>query len=166
MSNKKLPKAIKPEEFKLLLKNVPIKDKTAKVAFILAYESGLRISEVVALKKENIQEKSLEIWDAKGGRDRVVPKPKVWKDDMMKYIPINKSMRSLERNFKSASAKAKLPEFYTFHSLRHGFATRMIESGVPLSHVQALLGHSNISTTNVYTRARPVDALKSYEDMW
>ncbi|HEY0088226.1 MAG TPA: tyrosine-type recombinase/integrase, partial [Candidatus Lokiarchaeia archaeon] len=62
--------------------------------------------------------------------------------------------------------KAKLPEFYTFHSLRHGFATRLLESGVPINQVQVLMGHSNISTTSIYLKANPIDAIKSYEDLF
>ena len=164
--SKKLPKAIKEKEFVQLLKATPPKDKQAKVAFLLAYAAGLRISEVKSLKPENIKENYIEIWDAKGGKDRVVPKPKNWREEYSKQLPIKKTTRSLNRNFNSAAQKAGLPDYYTFHSLRHGFATKMIEQGVPINQVQVLLGHSNISTTNVYTRARPMDALKSYEELW
>jgi len=163
---KKLPKAIKPDEFRLLIKKTREKDKQAKIAFLLAYGSGLRLSEVCNLKPEQIHEKHISVLSGKGGVDRVVPKPKGWKDWMKKYLPIKKTGRSLERNFKIASAKAGLNPLYTFHSLRHGFATRLIESGVPLNHIQVLLGHSNISTTSIYTKARPLDALKSYEDLF
>ena len=166
MANKKIPKAIRSEEFPLLIKATRKNDNEAKISFLLSYGSGLRLSEVLALKPENIKKDTLEVWSGKGGKDRIVPKPKGWKDTMMKYIPVKKTGRALERNFKSASKKANLPDFYTFHSLRHGFATRLIENGVPLSHVQGLLGHSNLSTTSIYTKARPQDALKSYEDLF
>ena len=75
-------------------------------------------------------------------------------------------MIRLQRNFKTACVKAKLNSLYTFHSLRHGFATRLHESGTPLNQVQVLLGHSNISTTSVYVKANPLDAIKSYEDLF
>ena len=167
MATKKLPKAVRPEEFPKLLKATPTRDKQAKVAFLLAYGAGLRLSEITSLKPENVKETSIEIWDGKGGRDRIVPKPKGWKDWMTKItLPIVKTGRSLERNFKIAAKKAGLPNYYTFHSLRHGFATRMLESGVPVNQVQVLLGHSNLSTTSIYTKARPQDALKSYEDLF
>lgn len=163
---RKLPKAVKSEEFVLLMKQIPEKDKIAKVSFILAYGSGLRISEVVKLKKENIdiQKKFISIWDSKGGVDRPVPLPKMWRGWMFNHIPIKKSIRTLERKFNKYSEKAKLPTFYTFHSLRHGFATRLIEQGVPITHVQVLLGHSDVSTTGIYIKARPMDALQSYEE--
>lgn len=163
---KTLPKSIRPEEFKMLIQSVPERDRKAKVGFLLAYGSGLRLSEVLKLKQEDVKENSLQVWGGKGGVDRTVPKPKGWKDWMLKELPINKSDRSLERNFRSASKKANLSSRYTFHSLRHGFATRLLESGVPLNQVQLLLGHSNISTTSIYTKANPIDALKSYEELF
>ena len=163
---KKLPKSIKPEEFKILISKLRVKDKEAKIAFLLAYEAGLRIAEVKALTKECISDNYITVLSGKGGKDRIVPLPKTWKPYMKEILPISKTIRSLQRNFATCVKKAQLNPEYTFHSLRHGFATRLIESGVPLSHVQALLGHSNISTTNVYTRARPMDALKSYEELF
>jgi len=56
--------------------------------------------------------------------------------------------------------------FITSNSLRHGFATRLVESGVPINQVQTLMGHSDISTTGIYTKANPMDALKSYEELF
>ncbi len=170
---KKLPKSVKPEEFKRLInyslvktKHTSKKDFRMMVAFVLAYGSGLRVSEVVKLKKENIGETRIEIWDAKGGKDRVVPRPKGWRDWMMKFIPINRHIRTLERSFRIYKQRAGLPDYYVFHSLRHGFATRMIEQGVPINYVQTLMGHSHISTTGIYLKARPEDALRSYEDLF
>ena len=165
MTIKKLPKAVIPEEFPLIIKATRKEDES-KLAFLLAYGSGLRLAEVKALQPENIQEKTIMVWSGKGGKDRVVPRPKGWKDWMTKKLPIKKSTRSLQRNFKTACKKAKLNPLYTFHSLRHGFATRLIESGVPISHVQSLMGHSDISTTGIYLKARPMDALKSYEELF
>jgi integrase/recombinase XerD len=163
---KTLPKAIRSEEFRSLIQNTLERNRRVKVAFLLAYGSGLRLSEVLKLKQEDITDNSIHIWGGKGGVDRTVPKPKGWKDLMMKEIPIKTTGRTLERNFRSASKRAKLPQHYTFHSLRHGFATRLLESGVPLNQVQLLLGHSNISTTSIYTKANPIDALKSYEELF
>jgi len=163
---KKLPKSVRPEEFKQLIKATKESNRSARVAFLLAYGSGLRISEVKALTVQNIKPTYIEVVDGKGGKDRTVPLPKGWKPYMVGVLPIGKSVRSLERNFNTARDKAGLNPLYTFHSLRHGFATRLIESGVPINQVQILLGHSNLSTTSIYTRARPIDALKSYEDLF
>ena len=159
-------KSVTSEEFKKLIKILKPKQKEEKVAFLLAYGSGLRLSEVLNLKPENIRPPIISIWEGKGGKDRTVPLPKGWKNWMYDVLPIKKTGRSLERNFKVAAAKAELNSRYTFHSLRHGFAVRLVESGVPLNQVQVLMGHSNLGTTSIYTRARPMDAIKSYEDLF
>jgi len=167
---KLLPKSITQEEFKSLIKSIPVKKsyRESKVAFLLAYESGLRIAEVKHLlpKDFDLKQKSIFVRQGKFSKDRVVPLPKIWKAKMFDFIPIKKSIRSLQRNFKYCIKKAGLKEEYTFHSLRHGFATRLLESGVPINQVQLLMGHGNISATNVYLTARPMDALKSYEDLF
>jgi integrase/recombinase XerD len=171
--SRRLPKSIRPEEFKELIKVIIDKDKISKIAFLLAYASGLRISEVLRVKKENfLSDGFVFIEESKYGVERKVPKPKGWRDEFFKFLPLKKdisissSSRKLQRRFKKYSKKAKLDPKYTFHSLRHGFATRCLESGMPLNQVQVLLGHSNISTTSVYVKANPKDALKSYEDLF
>jgi integrase/recombinase XerD len=164
--SKTIVKALTPEEFIKLIKAVPRKDKIARISFLLGYGSGLRISEVTNLKKENIQKNYISIWGGKGGKDRTVPKPKGWKQWMKDCIPINRTVRTLERKFKKYAKLAGLPGHYVFHSLRHGFGTRSIESGVPLNQLSLLMGHSSISVTDIYTKARPQDALKSYEELF
>lgn len=175
----RLPKSLTPEEFKSLISVIPEKDKISKTCFLLSYAAGLRISEIVgnskgtnkipALTKENfkfdLNPPQMKIY-GKYSKERIVPIPKGWKDYMTKLLPINKSIRSLERRFIKYSKKAKLSEEYTFHSLRHGFATRLAGQGMPMSHLQMLLGHSNLATTSIYSKSRPIDALNSYEDLF
>lgn len=165
-----LPKSIKDEEFVKLIKQLKDnkRDKEAKVAFLLAYESGMRISEIKHLQKEHIDVGAKRIMVVRGkfSKDRVVPLPKTWKSWMIDFIPIKKGIRSLERNFKLGGKKAQIRSELVFHSLRHGFATNLLERGVPINQVQLLLGHSSVGTTNVYIRANPVDALKSYEELF
>jgi len=162
--NRKLPKCVRPEEFIELIKKVPSKDKLSKVIFLLAYGSGMRVSEVHRCKKEHFRENSIFIPESKYGVERVVPIPKGWREEFTKQLPIKLTIRSLQRRFKKYTKKAGLDPKYSFHSLRHGFATRSLEGGVPINQVQLLLGHSNISTTSIYTKANPIDAIKSYED--
>lgn len=164
--SRKLPKCVRTDEFKLLINQVPKKDTKARISFLLAYASGLRISEVLRIKKEHFKETSLFIQESKYGVERFVPIPKGWKEDFFKELPINSTSRTLERKFKKYSKLANLPDHYTFHSLRHGFATRCLESGIPINQVQMLLGHSNVSTTSVYIKASPVDALKNYTELF
>ncbi len=163
---RKLPKSVRPEEWEKLISEVnKKKDKIALVSFLLAYGSGMRISEVLRCMKEHFQsDKSIFIEEAKYGVERKVPIPKGWRKELFKLLPIKRTSRTLQRKFKMYSKKAKLNPKYTFHSLRHGWATRMLESGVPINQVSLGLGHANIATTSIYTKAAPQDLLKSYEE--
>jgi integrase len=166
MKGRKIPKAIRPEEFRLMIDKTPIKDTLARVSFILAYGSGMRLCEVLRCNREHFKGNTIFIPESKYGVERIVPVPKGWKDSFFVCLPLKTTGRTLQRKFKKYSAKANLPNYYTFHSLRHGFATRLLESGTPINQVQVLLGHSNLSTTSIYTKANPHDALKSYEDLF
>jgi integrase/recombinase XerC len=164
--SKSIPKCIRPEEFNKLISVIPKKDYVARISFLLAYSAGLRVSEVVHCLPEHFRPGSLFIPKSKYGVERVVPIPKGWKTDFMSRLPLKKSIRALQRRFEKYSKLAKLPDHYSFHSLRHGFATRCLENGMPINQVQVLLGHSNIATTSVYTKANPIDALKSFEELF
>ena len=164
--SRKLPKCVRPEEWIELVKATPTDDKIARVAFLLAYGAGMRVSEVMRCKPEHFREKSIFIPESKYGVERIVPLPKGWKKDFLKVLPIKKSKRTVQRKFTIYSRKAKLNPDYSIHSLRHGFATRNLESGVPINQVQLMMGHSNLATTSIYTKANPVDALKSYEELF
>lgn len=160
---RKLPIFVTVEEFNRIKR-----EKTSpeyKLAFILGFCSGLRVSEVVNLKKENIhiKEKRIFIKEGKGKKDRVVPLPKGFTARSLKYIPIKKSIRSIQRKFKKVVHDLRIEKPVTFHSLRHGFATRLIESGVPINQVQLLMGHAKLETTGVYLHANPTQALSNYE---
>ncbi|MBA7597935.1 Tyrosine recombinase XerC [subsurface metagenome] len=160
----KLPVSLKEEEFGLLLKNTL---KTHhKIAFLLGFGAGLRVSEVVNLKESDIDLKSKKILirQGKGSKDRITPLPKGFKSKFLKRIPIKCGVRSLQRAFKRAIERAGIERpGLKFHSLRHSFATHGLESGIPLNAIQLLLGHSNISTTSVYLKCNPKTALESYE---
>lgn len=164
--SRKLPKSIRPEDFIKLIKIIPKKDVVSRTSFLLAYGSGLRISEVVRCSPEHFREASIFIPESKYGVERVVPIPRGWKKEFLKYLPIKIGIRTLQYHFKKYKEKAKLNPSYSFHSLRHGFATRLLENGVPINQVSLLLGHANIATTSIYTKANPVDAIKSYEELF
>ena len=163
--SRKLPKSVRPEEWILLVKSIPPKDKIAIVSFLLAYGAGMRLSEVKRCKKEHFQSDGMIfVPESKYGVERKVPIPKGWRKDFFAYLPIKKSTRTIQRKFRKYSEKAGLNPLYTFHSLRHGFATRLLESGTPINLVSLALGHSDISTTGIYVKGSPTDLLKHYNE--
>lgn len=168
---KPLPQSISDEEFRKILSLFDKNKESARstiVAMLLAYESGLRISEILRLQKTDINPVAKTIFVRKGkfSKDRVVPLPKSWKTKYLDYIPINKGVRALEIAFKKRVRELGLNPRYHFHSLRHSFATHCLERGMPLNQVQILMGHSSITTTDVYLRANPKDALAKYEEIF
>lgn len=171
---KKLPVAVTEEEYIKLIKVT--KEEHHKLAFMLAYEAGMRISEVLKLEQRDVLKDQMIVRQGKGSKDRIVPKPKNLKTKFLSLLPISQKYssyssgsRALQIVFKNSAKSSGLldnkPEAH-FHSLRHGFATRCIEKGMPIHHVKQLLGHSSISTTNVYLVANPKDSLKSYEELF
>jgi len=174
---KRIYEAVTKEQFKKLVEHT--KKPVHKICFILAYGAGLRISEVSNLQKEDIDLDSHKIFlrQAKGQKDRVVNTPKWLKRAHLKYFPVKIGERAINKAFHRMSMKAGfnsvlyidkagMPRYkYKFHSLRHSFATRAIEKGVPINQVQLLLGHENLSTTNRYTKANPSDAIQSILDL-
>lgn len=166
---KKLPIAISEEDFVKLIKNT--KKEEHKTAFLLGFGAGLRISEVINLEKRdiNMNEKKIFIRQGKGKKDRVVPLPKGFKNKQFNHIPIKIGVRALQIAFINAAKRAGIlndkPDAH-FHSLRHGFGSQLANRGVPIHHIRTLMGHSNISTTNVYLELNPTEALRSYEELF
>lgn len=163
----KLPAYINDDEFISILNLA--KKKSHKLAFILGFNSGLRISEITKLKKEDIDLNSKRIFirNSKFGKDRVVPLPKGFPASYLTHIPLKCGVRALEMAFKRNVEKAGIKkEGLHFHSLRHSFAVRCMERGIPLNQIQVILGHESITTTSIYLKINPKDALDNYEKLW
>jgi len=164
---KPLPIEVTQDEYLLILDEA--KYMHHKVAFMLAFESGLRISEVVGVKKEDIDETlcQIRINMGKNSKDRIVNLPLSWRPHLIKYIPLKCKQRALQKAFIDAAIKTglkkKKPKIH-FHSLRHGFATEALRSGVDLYTISKLLGHEDISTTTIYAHLCPDQAIKELRD--
>lgn len=167
--SKKLPIAISEEDFVKLIENT--KKDEHKTAFLLGFGAGLRVSEVTKLEQRDINmgERKIFIRQGKGKKDRVVPLPKGFKQKQYNQIPLKMGVRSLQIAFKNSASKSGLlkdkPEAH-FHSLRHGFGSQLAKNGMPIHHIRTLMGHTNISTTNVYLELNPQDALEKYEELF
>ena len=161
---KKLPVYVNEEEFSSLLDFVKI---THKIAFLLAWGCGMRISEVLKVTPEEIdfKEKRIRINEGKGKKDRIVPIPKGMRKDHLKHLPFNFKDRALQKMFRKAAEKSGLkktkPSVH-FHSLRHGFAVQCLKKGISLKAIQKMLGHSDLSTTGIYLELAPEDVLNEY----
>ena len=164
--DKHLPMVFSKEEVAKILNTE--KNIKHRLLLTLAYSSGLRVSEVVSLKKEHIDfsRKVLYIKLGKGRKDRF----SILSDKAAALIheyfshcdvktwlfpgqPASKhlSIRSAQAIFDKATTFAKMSKKTSIHSLRHSFATHLLESGTDIRYIQTLLGHSNIKTTARYT---------------
>lgn len=156
-----LPEVLTKDEVKLLFSCA----STKKGLFImkLLYGSGLRVSELVSLKSKDVDLDSGSAWvrSGKGGKDRLIILPKTLLKSFRKFLknefvlsglkggPL--SVRSVQETVKRAAKKAKIRKHVTPHTLRHSFATHLLEAGNDLRVIQELLGHSNLQTTQIYT---------------
>ncbi len=165
---KPLPIEVDIKEFTLIMNQT--RSMHHKIAFLLAWGSGLRISEVLNLKQGdfNFVDNCIRINMGKNSKDRIVPIPKGFEKDVhLKYIPISCGVRALQKAFILYAEKAGVKDYKArvhFHSLRHGFATHCVREGIKLPNIQMLLGHEDLSTTAIYTNLAPVEALNDYEE--
>jgi site-specific recombinase XerD len=134
----------------------------------IAYGAGLRISEVAKLKVWDVDfgNDYLHIKWAKGNKDRITILPAKIKSDLEKICLNKKSndyvfeserwwiltTRTLSKIFEHAKEKSWIKKDVSFHSLRHSFATHLLENGTDIRYIQTLLWHSNIRTTQIYTQ--------------
>ncbi len=171
---RKLPKTLDVDQIKSLLEagtnsTIEIRDLAM---FELFYSSGIRLSELAQLNLTDIDltDKTLMVRSGKGGKSRMLPigskavaAINTWLEHRIKSITSTETalfistrgtrlgQRSIELRLKQWCKKKGIAEHIHPHMLRHSFATHLLESSQDLRAVQELLGHSNISTTQIYT---------------
>jgi len=160
--NKPLPVILTIEEVKRLI-NATHNIKH-KLILKLMYGCGLRVSELVNLKKKdfNFSESLLHIRLSKGRKDRFVKIPDSIKKELESYSNfVNEDFfvssrgsklttATIQKIVKNTAKKAGIKKKIHPHTLRHSFATHLLEQGIDLRIIQKLLGHSNIKTTQIY----------------
>ncbi len=187
---KKIPQTLSLNEINTLLSQPDIRDKHGirdKAILETLYATGMRVSEAVNLKVDNI---NLDIGFlrciGKGNKERVIPFGKKAIGSLKRYLKVSRpyflkkkeseflflnrsgnriSRQSLWKIIKKYARSARIKKSIRPHILRHSFATHLLERGADLRSVQEMLGHSNISTTQIYTHINK-DRLKTIHKMY
>lgn len=163
---KTLPVVLSREEVLRLFEAIP--QLHYRIMLMTAYSAGLRVSEVARLRVGDIDRERMliRVRQGKGKKDRYVPlsptllevlggcaklaEPTAWLFPGYRaghYI----SPRTVERACTKAASAAGLPKRIAMHTLRHSFATHLLEAGIDLRTIQMLLGHKRLETTSIYT---------------
>jgi len=171
-----LPSILSEDEINTLfdsIKGTKIDDLRDRAMFELMYASGIRVSELISCDTDSIDidQNSIRVI-GKGSKERMLPihsgatnlvaeyitdgRPARLNGSSEKALFLNKNGKRLTRQgfwliLNRRSSKAGLTREVNPHLLRHSFATHLLKGGAPLRHVQELLGHSDISTTQIYT---------------
>lgn len=163
---RRLPVVLAHEEIMTIIRTSQnLKHRTI---IALAYGAGLRVSEVTKLKIRdiNFQQNLINIRQSKGNKDRITILPELIIEDLKNLIAERSSdeflfkstrggkltTRTLQKVFHNLLFHTNISTPATFHSLRHSFATHLLENGVNLRIIQELLGHQKITTTQIYTQ--------------
>jgi integrase/recombinase XerD len=188
---KSLPKPISPEQVDELLeqplrRNTP-EAKRDKAMLELLYATGMRVTELVSLDVDSVvlqPDTALVRCVGKGSKERSIPIHEHASESLRAYLDearpvlirsrgeralfVNRRGERLTRQgfwliLKSYAEAANINAHVTPHTLRHSFATHMLKGGAPLRNVQELLGHANISTTQIYTQLTTDHVREVYE---
>jgi site-specific recombinase XerD len=182
-----LPRVLKAPEMARLLDSIPadgplqIRDRAL---FELAYACGLRAEEIVSLNVDDVDYDAEQLRvEGKGSKTRFVPagevalgavrvyldraRPALVSDEDERALFLSRSGKRLgtsdvRRRLRAWSTRAGVPAGISPHALRHSFATHLLDGGADLRSIQELLGHSSISTTQVYTRVESAKLRSAY----
>ena len=181
-----LPKLLNEDELARLFN--ALTNKKHKAMLFTAYSAGLRVSEIVNLRLVDIDSVRMQIFvrKAKGKKDRYVNLSPVLLDILRSYArdyhPRPKeflfeseqtftaySVRTVQQIFSNAKNKAGIRKEVGVHSLRHSFATQLLDKGTDIRYIKDLLGHFNIKTTERYlhvSKAKLVNIASPFDDLW
>lgn len=184
---KHLPSVLTLEEVEDLLEMPNLKTAAGvrdRAMLEIMYASGLRVSELLMLEKNSVNiDLGIIKLKGKGAKERIVPLGDYAKDYLNryilevrsknvgrngKYIFLNQKGKPLSRQYffkqvKKYAVKAGIDKNISPHTLRHSFATHLLENGAELRAVQAMLGHSNIATTQIYLHTSGRRILDAYD---
>jgi integrase/recombinase XerD len=162
---KRLPTVLSDAQVRAVLGR--IRNPVHKAGLLLMYACGLRVSEAAALEISAVDKTNRVVRIiGKGDKERQVPIPEPVLNDLRSLWLTHRNRRWLCPNrrgtaplnctvlwnsVRQAAAEAGIRQHVTPHTLRHSYATRLLESGVDTRVVQILLGHANIATTAIYT---------------
>lgn len=179
---KKIPDVLTKDEVKKLIQSCAT--KKSKLILSMIYACGMRVSEIVNLKIQdlNFNEHTGYIRQAKGRKDRIFNIPEKLFKKIFKQAQLQKklnkeflftgpngklSTRNIQKITQKAAAKSGIQKKIHPHTLRHSFATHLLENNTDIRYIQALLGHSNLATTQLYTHvsAQQLKNIKSPIDV-
>ncbi|HEY5369947.1 MAG TPA: tyrosine-type recombinase/integrase [Hanamia sp.] len=180
-----LPKLLNEDELRKLFN--ALSNKKHKAMLFTAYSAGLRVSEVVHLKIADIDSQRMQIFieRAKGKKDRYVNLSPILLDILRKYLLDYKPRpkiylfeseqtmaayptRTVQQIFANAKKKAGIKKEVGIHSLRHSFATHLLDKGTDIKYIKDLLGHFNIKTTERYlhvSKKQLINIVSPFDDL-
>jgi site-specific recombinase XerD len=185
----KLPKVLAPEQMAALLDRIPAHtplEVRDRAMFELAYSCGLRCEEITGLDLDSVDFESEQLRvRGKGGKERLLPVGEPAQRALQRYLETARpallvgaagegalllsrrgrrlSSSDVRRRLRRWVREAAIGAGISPHSLRHAFATHLLEGGADLRSIQELLGHASISTTQIYTRVDPTRLRRQYE---
>jgi integrase/recombinase XerD len=168
----KLPNVLGPKEVIRIL--FAVENRKHRALLFLVYSSGLRVGEVVRLRLNDLdlERRTLHVRQGKGNKDRMTVLSQSAIEVVQQYIDQTKpenwlfpgqypnkhlSERTVQKVFEAAVKTAKVKKDVSVHSLRHSFATHLLEDGIDIRYIQELLGHQSTRTTEIYTHVAVKD---------